>query len=140
MSDWQAAKDHLQSGGYTCVLCRGDAVVTSTLRGVKPLMQWLNGDGDFGGFCAADKVVGKATAFLYVLLGVRAVYAGVISEAALAVLETNGIAVEYGERVEHIINRRKDGICPFEAAVDATDDPQRAYAIIRDTMKTMQTV
>ena len=29
---------------------------------------------DLRGFCAADKVIGKATAFLYVLMGVNSVY------------------------------------------------------------------
>lgn len=35
------AKAMLESGGYTCVLTDGTAVYTSTLRGVKPLVQFL---------------------------------------------------------------------------------------------------
>jgi hypothetical protein len=87
------------------------------LRGVKPLVIWLSSGEDFHGFSAADKVIGKATAFLYVLLGVKAVYASVISEGALDVLTKNGIDTQYGCVVEHIINRAGDGICPFEQAV-----------------------
>ena len=65
------AKELLESGGYTCVITDGDRVLTSTLRGVKPLVQFLESGRDLTGFSAADKVVGRATAYLYVLLGVK---------------------------------------------------------------------
>ncbi len=134
MNDIEKTKKLLHSGGYTCVLCRNDRVVTSVARGVKPLVAWLAAGEDFAAFSAADKVVGRATAFLYVLLGVKAVYGDVISRAALAVLTAHGIAVEYGILTDHIINRCGDGICPFEAAVLAVDEPQEALRIIRAKM------
>ena len=68
-SDLTKAAALLNSGAYTCVLCRGDAVFTGTERGVKPLLGWLDGGVDLNGFSAADRVVGTAAAFLYVLLG-----------------------------------------------------------------------
>lgn len=131
----EKAKELLESGGYTCVLTNGDAVYTSTLRGVKPLVQFLESDTAFAGFSAADKVVGRATAYLYVLLGVQALYAQVISQPALAVLQENGIAVSCGNLVPNIINRKGDGICPFEAAVMDITDPQKAYTAIRQKMQ-----
>lgn len=133
----EKAKELLESGGYTCVLTNGDAVYTSTLRGVKPLAQFLESDTAFAGFSAADKVVGRATAYLYVLLGVQALYAQVISQPALAVLQENGIHTQYGNLVSNIINRKGDGICPFEAAVMDITDPQKAYTAIRQKMQEM---
>ncbi len=128
------AKTLLVSNEYTCVLTDGEAIYSSCLRGVKPLVQFLC-EGAIPKNCdAADKVVGKATAFLYVLLGVRSLYARVISESAVAVLQSHGIAAEYDVLVPHIINRRGDGICPFEKAVAHIDDPHEAYAVIRETM------
>ena len=32
------ARSLLESGNYTCVLCRGDTVYTTTQRGVAPLL------------------------------------------------------------------------------------------------------
>ncbi|MBQ8696736.1 MAG: DUF1893 domain-containing protein, partial [Clostridia bacterium] len=32
------AKELLRADGYTCVLCKGDDIRTSTHRGVKPLL------------------------------------------------------------------------------------------------------
>ena len=135
--DLKHATEMLLNGGYTCVLHRGEQTYTSTLRGVKPLVQWVESDLNLRGFSAADKVVGKATAYLYVLLGVGALYAHVISESALAVLKENGIPVEYGNLVPHIINRAGNGICPFEEAVMDIHEPKTAYTAIRAKMQAM---
>lgn len=137
MNDTYYAKEKLLSEGYTCVLCSGSTVHTSTLRGVKPLVQWLESGTDMKGFCAADKVVGKATAFLYVLLGVQAVYAHVISKSALTVLKESSIEVQYGTLVENIINRKGDGICPFEETVLEIHNAAEAYPAILRKMKEM---
>ena len=133
----EKAKAHLVDGGYTCVLTDGAEIYTSTHRGVKPLVQFLESDTAFAGFSAADKVVGRATAYLYVLLGVKELFAQVISRPALAVLQANGIAAEYGDLVDNIINRKGDGICPFEATVMDITDPQQAYTAIRQKMQEM---
>ncbi len=135
MSNSELARSTLQSGGYTCVLACGERLVTSTQRGVKPLVLFLECGENFAGFSAADRVVGKATAFLYVLLGVQAVYAQVISRAALQVLTDFGIAVTYDSLAEHIINRQGTGICPFEAAVLPIQTPSEAYSAIRKKMQ-----
>lgn len=134
----EKAKERLTSGGYTCVLTDGTQVYTSTLRGVRPLVQFLEGGTVPPGFSAADKVVGRATAYLYILLGVRELYSQIISEPAAAVLRAHGIRTEYDALVPNIINRRGDGICPFEAAVMDIDDPQQAYAAILQKMREMQ--
>ena len=137
MNDLVIAKNILNSGNYTCVISQNDSIYTSTERGVKPLMVWLESKECFKDFCAADKVVGKATAFLYVLSGVKALYAHVISKSALQVLTEHHIATEYDELVENIINRQGNGICPFEAAVLHVTEPATAYETIRRKMSEM---
>ena len=132
------AKEVLESGGYTCVLTDGTSLHTSTLRGVKPLVQFLEGRNIPENLYAADKVVGKATAYLYILLRIHALYAKVISQPALAVLNHYGIAVSYDVLVPNIINRKGDGICPFEEAVMGIADPETAYAAIREKMDVLQ--
>ena len=134
INDLAKAKNILNLGNYTCVLSRHDSIYISAERSVKPLVVWLECEENFKDFCAADKVVGKATAFLYVLLGVKSVYAHVISKSAMQVLIENHIATEYGELVENIINRQGDGICPFEAAVLDVTEPVTAYKTIRRKM------
>lgn len=113
-------------GSYTCVLCRGDIVLTDTRRGIRPLLELLRSGRDLTGFSAADRVVGKAAAFLYVLMGIRALYTPVISAPALEVLERYAIPVTYDRRVAAIQNRTGDGFCPMETAVWDIDDPTEA--------------
>ena len=137
MMDLQNAKTHLLHGKYTCVLCKGDDVAFSTFRGVKPLVAWMEQGKRFDGYSAADKVVGKATAFLYVLLGVKAVYAKVMSEPAKAVLLAHNIQVEYVTLTQTIVNRAGDGQCPFEQCVLNVQEPTIAYERILLQMANM---
>ena len=124
------ARDELTAGGFTCVVHHGGEVFTSHERGVKPLIELLNSGRTFTGAVAADKTVGAGAAHLYVLLGVSALWANVVSESAKAILDANGIDLAFGECVPHIINRRGDGLCPIETAVKAATTSTEAYALI----------
>jgi len=124
MEDLQKARNLLDAEGYTCVLRKGDCLHTSRRRGVQPLMELLG--EDLSGFSAADKVVGKATALLYCLLKVKAVYAAIISEAALEVFSKNGIPVQWEQKVPFIVNRDGTGRCPMELATEHISDPALA--------------
>lgn len=137
-SDLEKAKTYLEKESCTCVLCREDSLLSSRDRGVRPLLAFLDSDKEFTGFSAADKVVGKATAFLYCLLGVRAVHAGVLSDAAAAVLTQANIAFSCDLRVAGIRNRDNTGPCPMENATRDISDPHLALTAIRDTLKALQ--
>lgn len=128
----------LNGGDYTYVLCRGGTVYTGTERGVKPLVDWLNKKVDLRGFSAADKVVGKAAAFLYVLSGVTDLYAGVMSEPANDILIQNGIDCVFDKAVKAILNRSNTGFCPMETAVRDIDDPNEALIVIKNTLVQLQ--
>ena len=47
------------------------------------------------------------------------------------------ISASYGKLVEHIINRKGDGICPFEEAVLEIQDRSQAYEAILQKMEKM---
>ena len=132
------ARELLGSGNYTCVVCREDSVYTTSRRGVAPLLNWLDGHTDLKGFSAADRVVGRGAAFLYCLLGVREVFAQVMSQPAAEVLRAHGIGVQADLFVEGIINRAGTGPCPFEAAVMGILDPQEALTAIRNKRRQLQ--
>lgn len=82
-------------------------------------------------------MVGKAAAFLYVLLKVERLYTTVISKYALEVLEFYGVPVEYGELVDAIKNRKGDGFCPMETAVLEINEPDEAVAAVLRKQKEM---
>lgn len=138
MNDFEKARSLLAAEDYTCVLCLGDRVLTSRKRGVAPVLELVESGEVLNGFCAADKVVGKATALLYRLLGVKAVYADVISDSALQTLRDGGITVVFGEKVPYIINRTGDGRCPMETATADLDDPALAPEAIKRKLQELR--
>lgn len=111
------AKMLLDKTDNTCVLCSDDVIITDKRRGVRPLLDLLENSADVTDFSVADKVVGKAAAHLYCLLKIKCLYARVISQPALRVLQQAEIEVEYGQLVPAIQNRTKNGFCPMESAV-----------------------
>ena len=129
------ALDLLNSGNYTCVACKEEVVYTTTQRGVAPLLNWLDSKTDLKDYSAADRVVGRGAAFLYCLLGVKEVYALVMSRPAAEVLQSHGILADAGTFVEGIINRTGTGPCPFEAAVMDIQNTQEALNAIRMTRR-----
>ena len=136
--DLQQAIQILKNGQYTCVLCKDGHTVTSYQRGVAPLMGFWEHQTDLSGYSAADKVVGKGTALLYCLLGVKALYANVMSKPAWQVLNAHGIDTSYGQLVDAIQNRSGDGLCPIETATISIDNPADAPEAIRTALKNLQ--
>ena len=133
-ADRRRAAQRLAQGDVTCALCRGEELLTDTRRGVAPLLALLDSGRDLTGYAAADKVVGKAAAFLYVRLGVTHVYAPVMSEPARAVLTAHGIEAAWDTCPPAIRNRAGDGYCPMERAVWDLTDPAEAEKVVRWTL------
>ena len=134
-NDIVRAKEILTEGGFTCVLIKGGTVFSSRERGVKPLLSLLDSKENCKGCFAADKVVGKAAAFLYILLGAKALYASVISAPALELLKSYKIDVSYETTVEMIRNRTETGYCPMEQATLNLSEPNEALRAIRETLR-----
>lgn len=108
-------------------------------RGVADLYELSASEPGFlRGGAAADKVVGRGAALLFVRGAVAELYARVISTGALSVLRRAGMRVEYGEEVPHIVNRAGTGICPVERLTAATDDPDEAFLLIKQFVETQK--
>ncbi|MGN0571276.1 MAG: DUF1893 domain-containing protein [Candidatus Fimenecus sp.] len=125
----------LESEKLTCVVKCGTQILKTTDRGIKPFMQWIENGENLQGAVAADKVVGKAAAFLMEKAGISAVYAAVLSEPAEAVLKNAGITYTYSHLVPRIQNRKGDGLCPMESAVMEMDNAETAFAVLREKLR-----
>lgn len=136
MTDLETAKAHLS--GHSLCLCKDGAWFTDDGRGISPMLRLLGENRDLRGYAAADSIVGKAAAMLFVKAGIAAVYGEVMSGAGRAYLEAHGIPCAYGVLTEKIINRKGDGICPMEQAVAELDDADEGYRALCDKLNSLR--
>ena len=138
LSDMEKAMEIFSTGEYTCVLCKDDTIITSTERGVKPLVGFIESCKDYTDFLAVDKIVGKSAGHLYMLMGVKCIHASVMSREAYEFLTTGGVEVTADTFTDKIINRMGNDICPMEKAVSGIEDSQLALLKIKKTIAELQ--
>jgi len=138
MTDLDRAKELLRNDAASCILCKDEAVFMSDQRGVRFLIDQYHKKRDLSGFSAADKIIGKASALLLVLMGVHAVHASVISEAAIEVFHKAGVSYSFDKRVAYISNRTGTGLCPMEQVVQTLESPSAALTAIEQSIRDMQ--
>ena len=124
MYELQRAMDLLKAESYTCVLWGAGRTIADNRRGIRPLLELLDSGKDFSDYAAADKVVGKAAAFLYCLLGIRALFVSILC-----------VSTAIGSLVPAIRNRTGDGFCPMETAVREITAPADAPEAIRKALQ-----
>ncbi len=133
--DLENCKAILEKENLTCVAQSGERILKADARGIKPLLSWIQNGEDLQGGAVADKVVGKAAAFLMEKAGFAAVYAAVLSEPAAEVFRRAEIAFSYGKLVPRIQNRTGDGLCPMESAVMEVSDAESAYTRLQEQLR-----
>ena len=117
--------DILHNEQLTLVVRSVDGTVHRfTQRGVKDLLGLVQEQPQLlRDAVVADKAVGKAAASCMVVGGVKHVHADVMSEPALALLNSHGVKAQYARLVDHIINRTGTDWCPMERLSRDIDDP-----------------
>ncbi|MCM1226044.1 MAG: DUF1893 domain-containing protein [Clostridium sp.] len=135
MNDLEKAKNLLNEDEFTLVAVNRDWIITRRERCIKPLIDLYDSGAFLNGFSVADKVVGKAAAFMYALLKPNEIYAPVISRQALTVLNNYSICIHYDTVADSIRNYDDTDSCPLEAVVRYITDPKEALTLIRKRMK-----
>jgi hypothetical protein len=121
-SDLDAAKAALdrQGTGFVVVKC-GRIVASAAEHGIGRLIaaaEHLRA-AEISGAALADAVVGRAALFVAVWADIRDIHAQIISDGALGDAAAWNRIATYERRVPSILNRARDGTCPFEAAATA---------------------
>ncbi len=126
--------DTLHNEGLTLVIKSDEGNIHRfTQRGVKDLLTLVTATPEvLHHALVADKAVGKAAAACMVVGGVQQVHADVMSEPALGLLQTHGVKAQYGQLVDHIINRTGTDWCPMEKLSRDIDDPASIIEKIRE--------
>ena len=137
--NYEEAKKMLGTDGITCIVLKDGAdPLISRIRGVRPVIQWIEEGADLKGAAVFDTIVGRAAAMMYALAGADFVYGRVMSLGGAAELEKAGIKYEYGEQVDVITNRQGTGMCPMEQTVLGVADPAEAMLALKARIAQMQ--
>ena len=122
-------KESLLKNDYSIVASNGYFSFETAIR---PILLAMKDDiSFFEGTSVADKIIGKASAMLLTLSGVKEVYTPVLSKAGQQIFEKYGVKYEYDELAEYIINRKGDGMCPMEMTVKDIDDLNKAFIALK---------
>ncbi|MBO4950315.1 MAG: DUF1893 domain-containing protein [Clostridia bacterium] len=119
---------------YVC----GNERIVSSAKGIGFVASLCNDKKDLSQGAAADKIVGKAAAMLFVLLGLKNVYAEIISEGAIEVFERYGVEYSFGTKTEAIINRKGDGLCPMEMAAKDAQTPEETLVAVNKKLEELR--
>lgn len=108
--------------GHSLVLCKNEELIISDKKGISAIADFIISKKSLCGFSAADKVIGKAAAILFIKAEIKEVFAETLSVAGKEILEKHNIAVSYNTLTENISNFNKTDICPMEKLVSKTFD------------------
>lgn len=116
MTKLEKVKETLHQKSASLVVCYENGNIKEYYQDrIKDIKNILKEDSNaLKGAIIADKVIGKVASSILTVAGVKEIYADVISEYAIPVLEENNIKYEYNEKVDFIRNRDNTGMCPME--------------------------
>lgn len=137
MVEIQELKALLKTNNHTCVLATQEKIiVTSYEKGVMPLYHFIQTEGrSYNELMLADKIIGKAAAYLAIYAGVKVLDTIAISEGALPILKEYGVEVTYEEVVPYIYNRMRNGQCPMESALETVSSVEEAWEVLDTFIK-----
>jgi hypothetical protein len=128
--DLNCAKEELGERNLAFVIVKNKKILAeSREKGVAPFFSALT-TVNAAGASLADKIVGKAVAFLSAYSDIEAVYTPLVSTPAAAVLHGYDILLEAEKEVPMILNRTRDDQCPIEKMILSCDLPEEAYALL----------
>lgn len=138
----EKAKQMIKNGQASCVIIKNNNIIsTATGQGISPLISIYEDKPEIlDGAFVVDKIIGKAAAMMIVLGGAKRAYGEIMSASAFDYLKEHGCVTEYGERIEVVVNRAGDGMCPLERSVLDTDDPEVGYHLLKETINRLRNV
>lgn len=136
MTDTELAVKSLS--GHSIALCRNGEVITDDGRGISPMMKFIAQGRDLSGYSAADLIVGKAAAMLFIRAGIVSVHGVTMSRAGKEYLESHGITCTCDVLTEKIIDRSGKDICPMEKTVADISDAEAGYAALKKRIEEMR--
>lgn len=129
MTNLEIVKQKLQETNASLVVLYANgewkAYYQNRIKDIKEILQ--QDKMALQGAVIADKVIGKVAGSILAVAGVKEIYADVMSQYAIPVLEENGIQYEYKNLADYIQNNDKTGMCPMENKYKEENDIYKIY-------------
>lgn len=128
------ARISLNQGEKTFVIADDKKLLHySNKRGLEPLLDLMRNDpAALESAIIGDKIVGRAAALMCIFCNVKAVFALIISDEAIELLEKNGILATWQETVPYIVERDLSSIYKLDLYLKDVEDPNEAVEMIKE--------
>ncbi len=140
MTDIQAFVETFHSTKLSLMVVQNNSVVYSSREeGMHPLLVAVESSGAYlRDALVLDKVVGRAAALLLCYGKSKHVFADLMSEKALQILDIHGVAYNCGQLTPYILNKDSTDLCPFEKLVKDIFDPKEGYRLISEKLSVIR--
>ncbi len=130
MNDLEKAKEIFEKENCTLVLVKGESIIKSKEHGLSKLVELIDKDEDLTDYSVCDNVCGRAASFLYVLLGVKEVYANTMAKLSIQILDRAEIKYSANAFVETLLDS-ENKTDKMELAVLRSGTPLKAFEDIK---------
>jgi hypothetical protein len=128
------AKVALTHGGKTFVVIDGNKMTHySDERGLTPFLTLLDNNASLmRGTVIGDRIAGRASAFLAIYAGAKAIYALTITDEAIDLLNGSPVLAAWGQTIPYLVERDLTSRSKLEILLKDVQNPAEAVKIIRD--------
>lgn len=130
MTDLEKAKEIFEKENCTLVIVKDESIIKSKEKGLSKLIELINNDEDLTDYTVCDNICGRAASFLYVLLGVKEVYAKTMAKLSIQILDRAEIKYSAESFVENLLDSENQ-TDKMELAVLRSGTPLKAFEDIK---------
>ncbi len=142
----ETARHEIQSGWASVLVQNGKVLDREQGKGIRPALMIFQRrlvgaspsnllPAKDNSLVFGDRVLGLAAFKLGCLMGAGAMWGDLVSQLALAEAGLKGVPVVYEKRVQSILNRAGDDLCPIERLASGCDKDSDFYSRLLEWLK-----
>lgn len=136
LEDIGLARKVMLSENYSYVIIKdGKILKFNRETGIKPVLSIIDEMGDdLEGTVVGERIIGKASAFLWRYSKIRGVYSPQATKTAIAILIIGGIPCQADEMIPFIAENNYDNSYFYEEMLQNIESPEEAYKILKENV------
>ena len=133
IKDIDLAKNIMLSENYSFVIIKDEKIISfSRDIGIKPILETIEDIGnDLEGTVIGDRILGKASAFLWRYSKIKGIYSPQATKTAIAILIIGGIPCQADEMIPSVTS---NNLYSYEEMLQNVESPEDAYKILKENV------